>query len=233
MNGVLASPEGFATALGDTKGSRSCSSTTDPNADVSAVQQQVKKVAQAANPLADVQSNQELIDQVSGQINNVVFPLYALLAVIVLISIVGIINTLLLSVFERTREIGLLRAVGTTRRQVRRMVRYESVITSVIGATLGVVVGVVFGGLMIYRIDEIPFAFPTAPDHHLLHRRDHRRHPGGDPAGAARVAARHPRRTAVRVRMSDCYRRGLAPARGGRRIAAVRRVVGLVGCCSG
>ena len=134
---------------------------TDPKADLDAVQDAVQKVAEAANPLANVQSNQEVIDDISGQINSVVYPLYALLAVIVVISIVGIINTLLLSVFERTREIGLLRAVGTTRRQVRRMVRYESVITSVIGATLGVVVGVVFGGMVIYRIDEIPFAFPT------------------------------------------------------------------------
>ena len=97
----------------------------------------MQKVAEASNPLASVQSNQEVIDDISGQINSVVYPLYALLAVIVVISIVGIINTLLLSVFERTREIGLLPAVGTTRRQVRRMVRDESVITSVIGATLG------------------------------------------------------------------------------------------------
>jgi putative ABC transport system permease protein len=160
VNGVLASPDGFA-PLADTKGVAFMFVMTDPNANLKTVQAQVKKVAEAANPLADVQSNQELIDQISGQINTVVYPLYALLAVIVLISIVGIVNTLLLSVFERTREIGLLRAVGTTRRQVRRMVRYESVITSVIGATLGVLVGIAFGGLMIYRIDEIPFAFPT------------------------------------------------------------------------
>ena len=132
----------------------------DHGADEAAVTAAVEKVAQAGNPLAHVQSNQDVIDQVSGQINTVVYPLYALLAVIVLISIVGIVNTLLLSVFERTREIGLLRAVGTTRRQVRRIVRYESVITSVIGATLGVVVGVVFGGLVIYRLDELPFALP-------------------------------------------------------------------------
>ena len=147
--------------LADNKGIAFMFVVTDPKADLTAVQAAVQKVAEAANPLANVQSNQEVIDDISGQINSVVYPLYALLAVIVVISIVGIINTLLLSVFERTREIGLLRAVGTTRRQVRRMVRYESVITSVIGATLGVVVGVVFGGMVIYRIDEIPFAFPT------------------------------------------------------------------------
>ena len=160
VSGLLASPEGLA-PLAENKGVAFMFVVTDPKADVDTVQTAVQKVAEASNPLASVQSNQEVIDSISGQINSVVYPLYALLAVIVVISIVGIINTLLLSVFERTREIGLLRAVGTTRRQVRRMVRYESVITSVIGATLGVVVGVVFGGMVIYRIDEIPFAFPT------------------------------------------------------------------------
>jgi putative ABC transport system permease protein len=160
VSGLLTSPEGL-TPLADNKGIAFMFVVTDPTANVDTVQAEVQKVAEASNPLANVQSNQEVIDDISGQINSVVIPLYALLAVIVVISIVGIINTLLLSVFERTREIGLLRAVGTTRRQVRRMVRYESVITSVIGATLGVVVGVVFGGMVIYRIDEIPFSFPT------------------------------------------------------------------------
>ena len=85
---------------------------TDPTADVDTVQAEVQKVAEAANPLANVQSNQEVIDDISGQINSVVYPLYALLAVIVVISIVGIINTLLLSVFERTREIGTVAGRG-------------------------------------------------------------------------------------------------------------------------
>jgi len=59
----------------------------------------------------------------------------------VIISLFGVVNTLVLSVFERTREIGMLRAVGMTRRQVRRMIRYESIITALIGGALGIVVG--------------------------------------------------------------------------------------------
>jgi putative ABC transport system permease protein len=68
--------------------------------------------------------------------------LYGLLGLSVLISLFGVVNTLVLSVFERTREIGMLRAVGMTRRQVRRMVRHESIITALIGGALGMAVGV-------------------------------------------------------------------------------------------
>jgi putative ABC transport system permease protein len=69
---------------------------------------------------------------------------YALLFLSVIVSLFGIVNTLALSIYERTRELGLLRAVGMSRRQVRRIVRYESVITALIGAVLGSVLGVVF-----------------------------------------------------------------------------------------
>ena len=69
---------------------------------------------------------------------------YALLGLAVIVSLFGIVNTLALSIYERTRELGLLRAVGISRRQVRRIVRYESVITALIGAVLGSVLGVVF-----------------------------------------------------------------------------------------
>ena len=86
--------------------------------------------------------------------------LYALLAMSVTISAFGIVNTLVLSVYERTREIGMLRAIGTSRRQMRRIVRYESVITSVIGGLMGTVVGV---ALRLRRDDAL-----RRPGLHLL-----------------------------------------------------------------
>jgi putative ABC transport system permease protein len=66
-------------------------------------------------------------------------------------------------VFERTREIGMLRAIGMTRRQVRRMIRHESVITSLIGGALGIALGLVLGGLLAARVDFIVFSVPWGP----------------------------------------------------------------------
>jgi len=86
-----------------------------------------------------------LKQQARGQISTLTNIVLALLLLAVIIAAIGIVNTLALSVVERRREIGLLRAVGTSRRQVRRMVRLEAVVISVFGALLGLVLGLVFG----------------------------------------------------------------------------------------
>jgi len=101
--------------------------------------------ALAAYPNVQVQDQTEFKAQVRGQINQLLSLIYALLALAIFIAVLGIINTLVLSVVERTREIGLLRAIGTTRRQLRRMIRVESVVIAVFGALLGIVLGLVFG----------------------------------------------------------------------------------------
>jgi ABC-type antimicrobial peptide transport system permease subunit len=101
-----------------------------------------------AFPIAKVRTNAEYKTYTEDQVNGFLSFLYVLLAMSLVISLFGIVNTLALSVFERTREIGMLRAVGTTRRQLRRMIRYEAVITSVIGGVLGVAVGLVFGWIL-------------------------------------------------------------------------------------
>ena len=79
------------------------------------------------------------------QINQLLGLIYALLALAVLIALIGIVNTLMLSVFERTHEIGLLRAVGMKRRQLRAMIRSESVILAIFGAIIGIIVGTALG----------------------------------------------------------------------------------------
>ena len=112
-------------------------------------------------PNAKLQTRQQFIDnQISG-LNSVLNILYVLLALSVIVSLFGIVNTLVLTVFERTREIGMLRAIGLTRRQTRRMIRHESVITALIGAFVGIVLGLILAGLLIAKVDFLIFSFPT------------------------------------------------------------------------
>jgi putative ABC transport system permease protein len=108
------------------------------------VQQGVTK-ALAAYPNVQVQSRAQFEASQTAQVNKLLGLVYALLALAVVIALIGIVNTLMLSVFERTHEIGLLRAVGMKRRQVRAMIRSESVILAVFGAVIGIIVGTGLG----------------------------------------------------------------------------------------
>ena len=103
------------------------------------------KHAVAGYPNVEVQTRAQFEQAQINSINQLLGLIYALLALAVLIALIGIVNTLMLSVFERTREIGLLRAVGMRRGQVRAMVRSESVILAIFGAIIGIVIGTGMG----------------------------------------------------------------------------------------
>ena len=102
----------------------------------------------AGIPTVEVQNQEQLKDNQESQVNALLLLVYALLSLAVIVSLFGIVNTLALSIHERTRELGMLRAVGMSRRQVRTMVRYEAVITALIGAILGMVLGVLMAALV-------------------------------------------------------------------------------------
>jgi putative ABC transport system permease protein len=113
-------------------------------------------------PDAKVQTKAEFADNQSTGINLLLNLLYVLLALSVIISLFGMVNTLALSVFERTRELGLLRAVGMTRWQARQMVGHESVITALIGAALGMPLGIVLAALVTQALESegVVFSVP-------------------------------------------------------------------------
>jgi putative ABC transport system permease protein len=111
---------------------------------------------------AKIQTRDEFKHNFEKPINQLLNLLYVLLALSVVVSLFGIVNTLVLTVFERTREIGMLRAVGMTRTQTRMMIRYESIVTSLMGAALGIVVGTFLAALVVHALSDegIVFSFP-------------------------------------------------------------------------
>ena len=162
MNGVVVSDEALR-RLGAQVDPGLVLATARPGVADTALKAEVAR-ALRAYPTETVRTEADYDAFMRRQVDQVLVLLYVLLALSVAISICGIVNTLALSVHERTREIGLLRAIGMSRRQMRRIVRYESVITSVIGAVLGTAIGVALGYAIITRFagDGLVFAVPFA-----------------------------------------------------------------------
>ena len=105
-------------------------------------------------PEAVLQDRTEYQETIEGRIDTLLVTVNALVGFAVIIAVLGIVNTLMLSVFERTREIGLLRAVGMTRRQTRRMIRWEAIIIAVFGGVLGILVGTLLGFIAVQAMPE-------------------------------------------------------------------------------
>ena len=118
----------------------------------------------AAFPAVKLQDQASLKDQINQQFDRVFGFIYALLALAVIVAFLGIINTLALSVFERRREVGLLRAVGTSRAQIRRMVVIESILIALFGALVGIALGLIYGILFRKVLESVgitQLAIPT------------------------------------------------------------------------
>ncbi len=116
----------------------------------------------AGFPDTQLETREEWIEREDSDFNEFISFLYVMLTLAVFVSVFGMINTLVLSVYERTREIGMLRAIGMTRRQVRRMIRQESIITALIGAAVGLPLGIFLAALVNRALSEydVRFAIP-------------------------------------------------------------------------
>ncbi len=139
--------------------------TKEKGASTDAVRKEIEGVVKDL-PTVTVKDPEGFAAEQKEQVNQFLYLIYGLLGLSVIIAILGVINTLSLSVIERTREIGLLRAVGVTRRQLRTMIRLESVVVAVLGGVLGTVLGVAFGASMVTALKDdgltdlaIPWAF--------------------------------------------------------------------------
>jgi putative ABC transport system permease protein len=126
---------------------------TAPGADPNEVRAELTQLVKPQLVIS-VQDREQFKDAQSGQIDQLLGIIYVLLALSVVIAALGIVNTLALSVFERTREIGLLRAVGMTRGQLRRTIVSESVLTALFGAVLGTALGLTLGVLLQRVLEE-------------------------------------------------------------------------------
>ena len=139
-----------------------------PGASVQKVQRDVQTYLLDAAPAVTVQDKAEFQKSREQIVDTFVITINVLLALAVFIALIGIANTLALSVYERTREIGLMRAVGMLRRQTRTMVRWESVLVAVFGALLGIVLGIVLGTLVAIALPATFVSTVTIPTSTLV-----------------------------------------------------------------
>jgi len=132
------------------------------NVDGGASKEASAKLDQQLNgfPNAKVQTRNEFKKNQASFLGNILNILYVLLALSVIVSLFGIVNTLVLTIYERTRELGMLRAVGMTRWQVRWMITLESVVTALIGAVIGIALGIILSVLIIVRVDFLVLSWP-------------------------------------------------------------------------
>lgn len=138
---------------------------TAPGASVTGVQSRIDKVLDTSFPIVRSQDQQQYKDDITKQVNQILYLVYALLSLSIIVSLFGIVNTLVLSIYERTRELGMMRAIGTSRRQVRRIVRYESLITAMIGGVLGLLIGLLLGAMTTLALKDQGFTLqiPVVP----------------------------------------------------------------------
>ena len=132
-------------------------------ADLATVQASVRAALDAGYPGIEVQTKAEYVGDVKAQVNQLLGLITALLGLAILIALVGVLITMLLAVFERTHELGLLRAVGMSRGQLRAMVRWEAAIISVFGALLGAALGVFFGYALTSALGDLGLTVIVIP----------------------------------------------------------------------
>ncbi|GAB6985100.1 ABC transporter permease [Nocardioides pyridinolyticus] len=151
--GELSVPVELLADAGVPRQDTSLSIVLEPGADADAVGEALDEAAEST-PIVAVYDKEEFSESIRDQVNQLLYIIYGLLALAIVIAVIGIVNTLGLSVIERTREIGLLRAIGMSRARLRRMITLESVAIAVLGAVLGMTLGLLIGVLLRQALAE-------------------------------------------------------------------------------